>query len=616
MLGSFERITRFFLEVINPYHLSNEPVESTVWPFIKSHLKPLRPAIISSLIVTVIAAGIEVWLIQYAGRIIDILSSGERSQLWDIHGTGLIIAAVVIVLVRPIVQFLRHAINDITFQCNTATLVRWRAYDHLIRQSVGWFQEDLTGRTSGRLVEIGNHVSDSIYSGLNAVAFGLVYMIGVITLMAGTAVWLALPLLLWLCLYIAFLVWIIPRLVDSQHKFQSAKSALLGMVVDSFSNFDTLKLFAPKDQIATDQRTHLEATRQALFKTRQLSVGLRTTLVLLEAIVMVGFIGYGIWLWSTEAATIGVVSAAIALSLRITTMADWILDSVWWIFLRVGYMRDALTTMGQPIAIPHKDGAPDLVVDKGTIEIKNLHHHYGIGHGGLNGISLSVKAGEKIGLVGRSGAGKSTLVNLILRFFEAEKGTIAIDGQNIRDVEQDSLRSSIGMVAQQAALLNRSVRDNILLGRTDVTDEELVAATTEARAHAFIEELRDNKGREGYDAHVGERGIKLSGGQRQRIAIARVILKDAPILILDEATSALDSEVEAEIQRSLLGVMENKTVIAIAHRLSTIARMDRIVVFDDGVIVEEGTHEELRESSGLYAAFWKHQSDGFIDTSL
>ena len=280
---------------------------------------------------------------------------------------------------------------------------------------------------------------------------------------------------------------------------------------------------------------------------------------------MVGFIGYGIWLWSAEAATIGLVASAIALSLRITTMADWILDSVWWVFLRIGSLREALTTIGQPIAIPQAPDAPELIVSDGAIEIEDLHHHYGLGHGGLGGVSLSIRPGEKIGLVGRSGAGKSTLVNLILRFFEAEKGTITIDGQDIRHVDQDSLRAAIGMVAQQAALLNRSVRDNILLGRTDVSEERLLAATSEARAHSFIEGLCDGKGRSGYDAHVGEdAGVKLSGGQRQRVALARVILKDAPILILDEATSALDSEVEAEIQQSLVDVMQDKTVIA--HR--------------------------------------------------
>jgi ATP-binding cassette subfamily B multidrug efflux pump len=614
MAKVYERITRFFLNATDPYDLSETAPHSEVWPYLKSHFKPMRAVLIASVLVTVLAASVEVWLIQYAGKIIDKMVASSPSTFWEDEGLAVMGAALLVIFFRPFAQFLRLAVNDISVQCNIANLVRWRAYDHLIRQSVGWFQEDLSGRTSGRLVDIGNYVGDIIYKAINAVGFGLVYMIGVVVLMAGTEIWLALPLILWLGLYIGVLVWVIPRMVDAQQEFQSAKSALIGTVVDGFSNFDTLKLFAPRHQITSEQRHRLEDTRQTLFITRQISVALWTVLIGLEAIVMVGFIGYGVWLWSIEAASIGVVSSAIALSLRITTMADWILDSIWWVFRSVGSLREALKTIGQPIAIPQKEDAPDLVVTDAAIEFRELRHHYGQSQGGVEDISLSIKPGEKIGLVGRSGAGKSTLVNLTLRFFEADGGTILIDGQDIKDVDQDSLRSAIGMVAQQAALLNRSVKDNILLGRTDVTDAQLVEATTLACAHDFIKDLRDNKGRKGYDAHVGERGVKLSGGQRQRVALARVILKDAPILILDEATSALDSEVEAEIQKSLVGVMQNKTVIAIAHRLSTIAQMDRIIVMDGGKIVEQGTHDELIAKGGLYASFWDRQSGGFIDT--
>ena len=611
---SYDRFLRRFLNAADPYTEPDIAPKKAVWPYIRSHLAPLRRVLIASVLVTLLAAGVEVWLIHFAGQLVDKLASNTPGELWADEGRGLLLAALAVLFLRPFAQFLRLAVNDIALDCNAANLVRWWAYDHLIKQSVGWFQDDLTGRTSSRLVEIGNNVADATYKTLNAVGYGLVYMIGVVVLMAGVEVWLALPLIIWLALYVGVLVWVVPRMVKAQQNFQSAKSALIGTVVDGFSNIDTLKLFAPKSHIAGEQRERLEATRQALFKTRKIGVGLRTTLVALEAVVMVGFIGYGVWLWSVEAATIGTVSAAIALSLRITTMADWILDSFWWVFLRIGSLREALLTIAQPIAIPHSPEAPRLEVRRGAIEITDVYHHYETGIGGLNGVSFSVSPGEKVGIVGRSGAGKSTLVNLILRFFEAERGDIAIDGQSIRNVEQDSLRSAIGMVTQQAALLNRSVRDNILLGCDDVDEEALIRATKKARAHDFILDLCDNRGRVGYDAHVGERGIKLSGGQRQRVAMARVILKDAPILILDEATSALDSEVEAEIQQSLELVMENKTVIAIAHRLSTIARMDRIVVLDEGRIVEEGTHEELVARQGLYANFWAHQNRGFIDT--
>jgi ATP-binding cassette subfamily B multidrug efflux pump len=313
--------------------------------------------------------------------------------------------------------------------------------------------------------------------------------------------------------------------------------------------------------------------------------------------------------------TIGIISAGVALSLRLTSLADWIFDSVWSVFQQIGALRESLRTIGQPLVMPQKTNAPALKVTAGGIKITNLQHHYGKAHNGLDGISLTIKPGEKVGLIGKSGAGKSTLVNLILRFFEAEGGSIEIDGQEIRTIDQDSLRNAFGMVTQQAALFNRSVRDNIDLGRDDIDDEEMIAAAKEAKAHDFIVDLEDTKGRKGYDAFVGERGIKLSGGQRQRIALARAILKNAPIMILDEATSALDSEVEAEIQDALAIIMKNKTVIAIAHRLSTIAHMDRIVVLDKGRIVEQGSHDELLKLDGHYARFWNRQSGGFIDTS-
>ena len=615
MVKFYQKITKFFIGLASPYQLSTTPPSREIWPYLKTHLRPLRKIIVGSVICTILVASIEVWLIQYAGQIIDLLAEHKPSEIWREEGTGLMFAAAMIIFLRPALHFLVMAMNDIAFQCNSATLVRWRAYDHLSRQSVGWFQEDLSGRISGRLVDIGNHVSDSIHVVLNVVAFGFVYLIGVIFLLSQTNIWLIMPLLVWLSLYIGVVILVMPRMVDTWHNFTAAKSALLGTVVDNFSNFDTIKLFAPRDHIMNEQRARLEDTRQTLFAARKLGIGTHTILIMLEAVILVGFVGCGIWLWSVEAVSIGLVSSTIALSLRITTIADWIFDSCRWTFMRIGSLREALRTIGQPLAIAQNLEASKLQISKGNITISNLAHHYGVERGGLNDISLSIKAGEKIGIVGRSGAGKSTLVNLILRFFAAEKGTIYIDEQDISTVNQNSLHQAIGMVAQQAALLNRSVRDNILLGHDDISDEALVAVAKKAQAHDFILELKDSKGRTGYDAHVGERGVKLSGGQRQRIALARVFLKNAPILILDEATSALDSQVEAAIQKSLNSIMEQKTVIAIAHRLSTIVQMDRIIVLDNGKIVEQGTHEELLKADGLYANFWERQSGGFIKTS-
>lgn len=616
MASLFEKITRAGLHLVDPYveaaTLHTPPQH--VWPYMRMHLRPLRLVLLFSLIATILTAAIEVWLISFAGQLIDMLAETAPDLIWQEYGPTLLGAAVAVLVLRPLLRMARHTLNDIGLDCNIANLVRWRAHGHLAAQSVGWFQNDLAGRTSIRLIEMGNYTASVVFNTLNTVAFGLVYMIGIVVLMAGTDARLALPILLWVIGYAAIMRWMIPRMIKAQERFQGSKSALVGKVVDSFSNFDTLKLFARKEAIEQDHLIALETTRESLFKARQLGVTIRTAIVTLEGVIIVCFIGYGIWLWSSEAASIGIVSAAVALTFRVTTLAEWVLDAVWSIFLGIGSMREGLKTLSQPLAIPPQKNAPDLKVKGGAITLTHLTHLYGGQRGGINDVSLQIAPGEKVGLVGRSGAGKSTLVNLILRFFDAESGAIEIDAQNICNVDQDSLRSAIGMVSQQAALLNRSVGDNIALGATQIDQSKIEAAAHEAAAHDFITQLRDQSGRTGYAAHVGERGVKLSGGQRQRIALARVILKDAPILILDEATSALDSEVEADIQATLGDVMRDKTVIAIAHRLSTIAQMDRIIVLDEGQIIEQGDHAALLAQGGLYASYWKHQSGGFLGT--
>ncbi|MGB1235949.1 MAG: ABC transporter ATP-binding protein [Planktomarina sp.] len=616
MFALYDRATRFALNLVNPYvHGDGASPATTVWPYLRAHLFPLRWVMILSLCMTTLAATVEVWLISYAGQLIDMLVVSTPGMIWQDHAPNLMFAAVMLIIVRPFIQFLRHAVNDIGLDCNGASLFRYRAHAHLTRQSVGWFQDDLAGRTASRLVLMGNYATAVIFQSLNAVAFGAVYMIGIVMFMAGTDVCLAIPLLLWVVIYAALMIWIVPRVVYAMETFMASKSALLGQVVDVFSNFDTVSLFAKPSEIEDNHTEALETTRQRLFEARQISVGLRTTTIWLEGLIIVGFVGCGIWFWSMGLATIGIVGTTIALSLRIATLAEWIMDAVGRIFEQVGSVREALGTLAQPLAISFDPNAPDLNLRAGAIEVKEIAHRYGKADGGIEDVSLSIKAGERIGLVGPSGAGKSTLVNLILRFYAPEDGQILIDGQDLATVSADSLRDNIGMVSQQAALLNRSVRDNIALGRQDVSQELIEHAARQAHAHDFILGLEDSKGRKGYDAHVGERGVKLSGGQRQRVALARVILKAAPIMILDEATSALDSTVEAEIQAALRDVMRGKTVISIAHRLSTIAELDRIIVMDQGRIVEQGSHDDLLAQDGLYATFWARQSGGVIGTT-
>jgi ATP-binding cassette, subfamily B, multidrug efflux pump len=449
---------------------------------------------------------------------------------------------------------------------------------------------------------------------IHTLAYVSIYVVGAVGLMASIDVRLSLPLLIWAAAYLGFMAYIVPRVEKKSSQVQDAYSRLTGMLVDSYANIDILKLFANAEAEDEEARNRFKAMRDGFVRMQTLEVMINSTMLFLGSALIVGLVGYGLVLWQSGEAPIGLVAAALALSFRITGMAEWMLDAVSAFFGYLGFLRETLKTVAQPLAIEDAPDATVLRVTGGAIGFRAVTHRYGKDDGGLDGVTLDIAPGEKVGLVGRSGAGKSTLVNLLLRFFEAEDGVIEIDGQPIKAVTQESLRRHIAMVGQDASLLHRSVRDNIAYGRPDVTQAEIDAAARKAQADGFIASLADQDGRVGYDAHVGERGVKLSGGQRQRIALARAILKDAPILVLDEATSALDSEVEAAIQDTLYGVMEGKTVIAIAHRLSTIARRDRIVVLDKGRVVESGPHAELLEAGGIYARLWAHQSGGFLGT--
>ncbi len=582
--------------------------------FILDQLKPFRWVIAGSLILTVIGAALEVWLIGYTSQLVDILVSTGPETLWADHGVEFLIVALVVLIGRPLAGYLRESLDDIAFRPNAEAMIAWRAHRHVTRQSVGWFRDNLSGRIANQVYAIGGSAVGAAYSVVHTLAYVSIYVFGALSLMASIDLRLALPLLLWAAAYLGFMAYVVPRVQKKSSLVQEAYSRLTGMLVDAYGNIDTLKLFA--NAAAEDEEAHnrFKAVRDTFVRIETLEVMINSTMLFLGSALIVGLVGYTVVLWQSGEAPVGLVAAALALSFRITGMAEWMLDAVSALFGYLGYLREALKTVAQPLAISDAPGAKELRIAGGAIAFRDVTHRYGKDDGGLEGVTLTIAPGEKVGIVGRSGAGKSTLVYLLLRFFDAEAGTIEIDGQPIRSVTQESLRRHIAMVGQDASLLHRSVRDNIAYGRPDVTQSEIEAAAKAAQADTFIPGLADQDGRTGYDAHVGERGVKLSGGQRQRIALARAILKDVPILVLDEATSALDSEVEAAIQDTLYRIMEGKTVIAIAHRLSTIARMDRIVVLDQGRVVEAGPHAELLARGGIYARLWEHQSGGFLGT--
>ena len=605
---------RYFEKLVDPYtpYDDQDSPPGTLFAFLNDYLKPLRKVLLAILILTAIVGLIEVGLIYFIGVVVDLLTNTTPDRVFVDHGWKLGILAAFILLVRPFFQVLDAAFLNQSLMPNFGTLIRWRSHRHVLRQSIGWFENDFAGRIANRIMQTAPAAGEAVYQVFDAVVYALIYMLGALWLLADIDWRLAIPLVIWLTAYLSLIGWTIPRVGRASKAFSDARSEINGRIVDSYSNIQSVKLFAHN---ATEESYALEAienARQTFSRQMRLITLMELGLSTINGILIVSVIGWAIVLWQQGHTSIGTVVAASALTLRLNAMTGWIMWSLSSLFQQLGVVSEGMQTIAQPIELTDKKGATDLAITNCAISVQNVSHHYGKGSGGLDRISLTINGGEKVGVVGRSGAGKSSLVNLMLRFHDVEGGAITIDGQDIRDVTQESLRRQIGMVTQDSSLLHRSVRDNILYGRPDASDEDLYMAAKRAEAWEFIQGLQDPKGRKMFDAFVGERGVKLSGGQRQRISLARVILKNAPILVLDEATSALDSEVEAAILDTLYGVMEGKTVIAIAHRLSTIAHMDRIIVLDDGRVAEQGTHAELLALSGLYAMFWSRQSGGFI----
>ncbi|MXQ08271.1 ATP-binding cassette domain-containing protein [Alphaproteobacteria bacterium GH1-50] len=608
---------RFFENLVDPYvaYEEQDRPPQRLWPFIWDYSKPFRKLFAVTGTLTILVALIEVWLIAYMGRLVDLLASADRTTFWDDYGFEMVAIGVALLVLRPLVQLVDVGLLNNGIMPNFGTLIRWRAHSHVLRQSVGWFENDFAGRIANRIMQTPPAAGEAVFQVFDAMAYSFAYIVGALILLSGSDPRLMLPMLLWLGLYLWLVRWTIKRVGPASQAASNARSQVTGRVVDAYSNIHSVKMFAHNEAERAYAKEAIEHARETFQTEMRIYTKMDVGLVFLNGFLIVAVVGWAVWLWATGAATVGVVAAASALVLRLNAMTGWIMWALSSFFRNLGVVAEGMQTIAQPIELVDAPDAKPLRLEKGLIEIDGLSHHYGRGSGGLDRVTLTIRPGEKVGLVGRSGAGKSTLVRLLLRFYDAEAGAIRIDGQDIAHVAQDSLRLQIGMVQQDSSLLHRSVRDNILYGRPDATEDEVIAAAKRAEAHDFILDLQDPEGRTGYDAQVGERGVKLSGGQRQRIALARVVLKDAPILILDEATSALDSEVEAAIQETLYGMMEGKTVIAIAHRLSTIAHLDRIVVIDDGHIVEEGSHSALLAAGGLYSRFWGRQSGGFIDTT-
>ena len=605
---------RRFENMVDPYvdYPPTDRPPTRLLPFLLDYAQPFRAVFIWAALLAVLVAGVEIGLIWAMGWVVDILG-GDPAQVWADHGWTLIGLGAFILILRPLIQGLDVLVLNNAIMPNFGTLVRWRAHAQVLRQSVGWFENDFAGRIANRIMQTPPAAGEAVFQVFDAIAFSIAYLVGAMIVLGDADLRLMIPLALWLVLYAVLMRWTIARVGPASKAASDARSFVTGRVVDAYTNIHSVKMFAQDRQELDYAKEAIEQARQTFQTEMRLYTLMDVGLMLLNGLLIVGVVGWALALWMQGSASVGAVAAATALTLRLNAMTGWIMWALTTFFRQLGVVAEGMETIPQPITLVDAPGAKPLVLTRGEIALKDLSHHYGRDRGGLDHISLTIPPGQKIGLVGRSGAGKTTLVKLLLRFYDPESGRILLDGQDVTAVTQDSLRRQIGMVQQDSTLLHRSVRDNILYGRPGATEEQMIAAAKQAQAHEFILTLADPQGRTGYDAHVGERGVKLSGGQRQRVALARVILKDAPILLLDEATSALDSEVEAAIQDTLYGMMQGKTVIAIAHRLSTIAQMDRILVMDQGRIVEDGSHDALLAQGGLYAGFWARQSGGFLD---
>jgi len=614
----FNRLFTWIESLVDPF-----PVERPAVPppglvaFCWHYTRPFWPLLLAATLLSASIALLEVFLFAYLGDLVDMLAGADRANFWQQHGDRLLWMAGVALLVLPLLNFISEAVVHQGLRGNFSMRIRWMAHRYVLRQSVDFFASDFAGRVATKVMQTALGVRDAVMRLTEVLVYILIYFLGALLLVASADHWLIVPLLVWLLGYIAAGWYFVPKLGKLSEAQADMRSLVTGRVVDSYTNIPTVKLFAHADREDAYAKEGMEWMLSAVYRSMRMATLLTTTLQVLSGFLIFGMGAMSVWLWHQGDISTGAIAFAVGLTLRMQGMSQWIIWEVATLFEDVGVVQDGIATIARERAIQDAPTATSLIVSAGAIRFDNVTFNYGKAIGAserpvLDRLTLDIAPGEKVGLVGRSGAGKSTLTNLLLRFYDIEQGRILIDGRDIAGVTQDSLRASIGVVTQDTSLLHRSVLENIRYGKPDATMDEVESAARKAHADEFIAALVDPSGRRGFEAHVGERGVKLSGGQRQRVAIARVLLKNAPILVLDEATSALDSEVEQAIQENLYALMEGKTVIAVAHRLSTIAAMDRLVIMDKGVIVEQGTHRELLERGGLYATLWQRQSGGFL----
>ena len=610
----------YFEKLVNPYpEAAPEPTPKTFFAFMWTASKGLRPYLLLMTLCTAAIGVFEAFLFSMLGQVVDWLGKTEPVALWTTQRHTLILLAAILVA-SPLVVALQALLKHQAMAGNFPMLLRWKFHRLMLSQSYSFYQDEFAGRVATKVMQTALAARDVWMIVADILVFVAIYIATLILIVGSFDLWVMTPFLGWLVLYAFAVRYFVPRLAKVAQQQADARSLMTGRVTDAYTNIATVKLFSHTNREAGYVRSAMQDFMATVYRQWRMITAFEVVNQILSVLLIASTAGVTLWLWMQGKIGVGAVAAATAMALRLNGISHWIMWEFAALFEHIGTVRDGMTILSRPHTVVDAPNAKPLEVSCGEIRFDHMSFAYGTRESAnknvIEKLNLTIRAGEKIGLVGRSGAGKSTVVNLLLRFYDIREGRILIDGQDIAHVTQDSLRTHVGMVTQDTSLLHRSVRENIIYGRPDATDAEMIAAAKRAEAHEFILQLTDPAGRRGYDAHVGERGVKLSGGQRQRIAIARVKLKDAPILLLDEATSALDSEVEAAIQASLYKLMEGKTVVAIAHRLSTIAAMDRLIVLDEGRVVEEGDHQSLLKLDGLYARLWAHQSGGFLGDVL